>query len=56
MVVGDADVDVPPSTATMPRPTIPGADKIVMKGGAHLSLFAHPDAASVQTQVVARLR
>ena len=36
--------------------TIPGADKIVMKGGAHLSLFAHPDAASVQTQVVARLR
>lgn len=27
-----------------------------MDGGTHLSLFAHPDATSVQAQVVAKLR
>jgi hypothetical protein len=35
---------------------IPGAEKIVMDAGTHLSLFAHPDAASLQAQVVAKLR
>lgn len=56
VVVGSADIDVPTEHSDYAAATIAGADKIVMDGGTHLSLIAHPDAASVQAQVVARLR
>ncbi len=56
IVVGSADIDVPTEHSDYAAATIKGADKIVMEGGTHLSLFAHPDAASVQAQVVAKLR
>jgi pimeloyl-ACP methyl ester carboxylesterase len=55
VVVGSADIDVPIEHSDYAAETIAGADKIVMEGGTHLSLFAHPDAASVQAQVVAKL-
>jgi len=56
VVVGSADIDVPPEHSDYAAATIAGADKIVMDGGTHLSLFAHADAASVQERVVAQLR
>lgn len=56
VVVGSADIDVPTDHSDYAAATIAGADKIVMDGGTHLSLFAHPYAASVQAQVVAKLR
>jgi pimeloyl-ACP methyl ester carboxylesterase len=56
VIVGSADADVPPDHSHHAAATIPGAEKIVMDAGTHLSLFAHPDAASVQAQVVAKLR
>jgi pimeloyl-ACP methyl ester carboxylesterase len=56
VVVGSVDTDVPREHSDFAAATITGADKIVMGGGTHLSLFAHPDATSVQAQVVAKLR
>lgn len=56
VVVGSADADVPPEHSDHAAGTIPGADKIVMDRGTHLSLFVHPDAAAVQSRVVAHLR
>ncbi len=55
MVVGSADIDVPIEHSDYAAETIAGADRVVIEGGTHLSLFAHPDAASVQAQVVAKL-
>ncbi len=56
VVVGGADTDVPTEHSDFAANSIAGADKIVMRGGTHLSLFAHPDAGSVQAEVVDRLR
>jgi pimeloyl-ACP methyl ester carboxylesterase len=56
VIVGSADTDVPPGHSDHAAATIPGADKIVMDAGTQLSLFAHPDAASAQAQVIAKLR
>lgn len=56
VVVGSADIDVPPEHSNYAAAAIPGAEKVVMAGGTHLSLFAHPDATTVQAQVVANLR
>jgi hypothetical protein len=53
---GQAGTDVPPDHSDHAAAAIPGAEKIVMDAGTHLSLFAHPDAASLQAQVVAKLR
>ncbi len=56
VVVGSADTDVPPEHSDFAAATIAGAEKVVMDGGTHLSLFAHPDAAAVQARVIAALR
>jgi pimeloyl-ACP methyl ester carboxylesterase len=56
IVVGDTDVDVPPSHSDFAAETIPGAEKLTMKRGTHLSLFAHPDARAAQKRVVDFLR
>ena len=56
VIVGSADIDVPTEHSDFAAATIAGADKIMMEGGTHLALFAHPDAAAVQAQVVAKLR
>ena len=56
IVVGDADVDVPPSHSDFAAATIPGAEKLTMDRGTHLSLFAHPDARAAQERVVSFLR
>lgn len=56
IVVGDADVDVPPSHSDFAAATIPGAEKLTMDRGTHLSLFAHPDAPAAQQRVVSFLR
>ena len=56
IVVGDADVDVPPAHSDFAAETIPGAEKLTMHRGTHLSLFAHPEARAAQERVVQFLR
>ena len=56
VVVGDADVDVPPAHSHHAADTIPGATSLVIEHGTHLALFAHPDAAAAQTHVIELLR
>jgi pimeloyl-ACP methyl ester carboxylesterase len=56
VVVGSADADVSPAHSDHAAATIPGAEKVVMDRGMHLCLFVHPDAALVQSRVVAHLR
>lgn len=56
IVVGDADVDVPPSHSDFAAEAIPGAEKLTMERGTHLCLFAHHDARSAQERVVSFLR
>jgi pimeloyl-ACP methyl ester carboxylesterase len=56
VIVGSADVDVPTDHSDYATATIAGAEMVVMEGGTHLSLFAHPDAATVRARVVDRLR
>ena len=56
VVVGDVDVDVPPAHSDFAAETIPGAEKLTIERGTHLSLFAHPDAREAQQRVVSFLR
>ena len=56
VIVGDADVDVPPSHSYFAAAAIPGAEKLVMDRGTHLSLFAHPEAPAAQERAAAFLR
>lgn len=56
IVVGDADVDVPPSHSEFAAKTIPGAEKLMIERGTHLALFAHPHARAAQECVVSFLR
>lgn len=56
VVVGDVDVDVPPSHSHHAAETIPGAELLVMEKGTHLALFAHPEARAAQARVVEFLR
>jgi pimeloyl-ACP methyl ester carboxylesterase len=56
IVNGDADTDVDPSQSDYAAATVPGARRIVMEKGTHVSLFAHPDAGKVQAQVIEFLR
>ena len=49
VVVGDVDVDVPPSHSDFAAEAIPGAEKLTMDRGTHLSLFAHPDARAARS-------
>jgi pimeloyl-ACP methyl ester carboxylesterase len=56
VIVGSADIDVPTEHSEYAAASIAGAEEVVMEGGTHLSLFVHPDAASVQAQVVTKLR
>ncbi len=56
MVVGSADIDVPAEHSDYTAATNAGANKIVVDGVTHLSLFAHPDATLVQARAVAKLR
>ena len=44
VVVGSADIDVPTEHSQHAASAISGAEMLVMDGGTHLSLFAHPDA------------
>ena len=55
-MVGSADIDVPMEHSQHAASAISGAETLVMDGGTHLSLFAHPDASFVQALVVATLR
>jgi pimeloyl-ACP methyl ester carboxylesterase len=52
VIVGDADADVDPAQSDYAAETIAGAKKLVISKGTHLALFAHPDAADAQAQVV----
>ncbi len=56
IVNGDVDTDVDPSHSDCAAATVLGARRIVMERGTHVSLFAHPDAGTVQAQVVEFLR
>ncbi len=56
VVVGDADADVDPVQSSFAASTVPGAHSLVIEKGTHLALFAHPDAADAQAQVVKFLR
>ena len=56
VINGDADTDVPPDHSDHAAATIPGAERLVMPRGTHLSLFAHPDAHAAQAQVLEKLR
>jgi pimeloyl-ACP methyl ester carboxylesterase len=55
VIHGDADTDVSSEHSDYAAATIPHAEQLVMPRGTHLCLFAHPDARSVQQEVVARL-
>ena len=56
IVVGDADVDVPPAHSEFAARMIPGAELLRMERGTHLCLFAHPAARAAQARVVEALR
>lgn len=56
VINGTADTDVPPEHSDHAAATIPGAERLLMDHGTHLSLFAHPDAEAVQARAVAKLR
>lgn len=56
VVVGDADADVDPAQSEFAAATVPGATSLIIEKGTHLALFAHPDAADAQAQVVSFLR
>lgn len=51
VINGTADVDVPPAHSDHAAATIPGAERIEMPQGTHLSLFAHEDAPKTQDAV-----
>lgn len=56
IVVGDADVDVPPSHSEHAHTAISGSEILRMDRGTHLCLFAHQDAREAQARVVSFLR
>jgi pimeloyl-ACP methyl ester carboxylesterase len=56
VVVGDADADVDPAQSYAATKAIDGAHQLVIAKGTHLALFAHPDAADAQQQVIEFLR
>lgn len=56
IVVGDADVDVPPAHSEFAARVIPRAELLRMERGTHLCLFAHPDARAAQGRVIEVLR
>ena len=56
VIHGSADSDVPPAHTDHAAAAIPGAERLLMEGGTHLCLWAHPDAAAAQARVVALLR
>lgn len=56
IVVGDADVDVPPAHSEFAARVIPRAELLRMERGTHLCLFAHPDARAAQGRVIEALR
>ncbi len=56
VISGTADTDVPPSHSDHAYETISGAARLVMDGGTHLSLFAHPEAELARERVVGFLR
>jgi pimeloyl-ACP methyl ester carboxylesterase len=56
VINGSSDTDVPPDHSEYAAATIPGAERLVMAAGTHLSLFAHPDAGAAQARVVELLR
>lgn len=56
IVVGDADVDVPPAHSEFAARTIPSAELLRVERGTHLCLFAHPDAPAAQGRVIEALR
>jgi pimeloyl-ACP methyl ester carboxylesterase len=56
VVNGDADTDVVPGYSDHAAATFPGGQRLVMARGTHLCLFAHPQCAAAQAQVVEHLR
>jgi pimeloyl-ACP methyl ester carboxylesterase len=52
VVVGDKDSDVDPAQSEFAARTVPGARRLVIENGTHISLFAHPDAAAAQREVL----
>lgn len=56
VISGTADSDVPPQHSDYAAATIPGAERLVMERGTHLSLFVHPDSAAAQRRALEMLR
>jgi pimeloyl-ACP methyl ester carboxylesterase len=56
IVGGDADIDVPRAHSDFAAAEIPGAERLVMSHGTHLSLWVHPDAEAAQARALEVLR